>query len=304
MKITIIDEGHIRDLQPVSCRESINQLKLAGKSVEEHLRERWNTALPKDSKLQFSTSAELWPSDDFLQKIAELNAPCRIVTKEGLLKAWISEDSLAPECSCSITIDDASLLIKYPWDLLSLCEIIVGSKKKNLIKGEIRDAVYIDGIVELGEGSVLLPGVFIEGNVSIGKNCKIGPNCHLRGNTSIGDNCHIGNAVEIKNSWIMDGVSAGHLTFIGDSIICSNCNLGAGTITSNLRHDKTNQRSEIGGKLIDTGRMKLGAVIGKNARTGIKTAIYPGRKIWPDLWTIPGEIVKKDLHCDKIKSGA
>ena len=129
-----------------------------------------------------------------------------------------------------------------------------------------------------------------------GKNCKIGPNCYIRGNTAIYDNCHIGQSVEVKNSIFMEGVSAGHLSYIGDSIVGAQTNLGAGTITANFRHDGQTHRSMIGDQLIDTGRTKFGAIIGNDVHTAIHCAIYPGRKIWPHCSTLLGEPVKKDIR--------
>ena len=139
-----------------------------------------------------------------------------------------------------------------------------------------------------------MPGTYIRGNVVIGEDCHIGPNCFLRGNTSIGNECHIGQAVEIKNSIIMDKAKVPHLSYIGDSVIGENSNLGAGTITANLKHDNKNVMSVVKGKLIDTGRRKFGAIIANDVHTGINTTIYPGRKIWPGVGTKPGEIVDKD----------
>ena len=93
----------------------------------------------------------------------------------------------------------------------------------------------------------------------------------------------------------MDGSKIPHLSYIGDSVIGENVNLGAGTITANLRHDNGNIKSMIKEKLIDTKRRKFGAVIGDNVHTGINTSIYPGRKIWPGKTTLPGEVIKKDV---------
>ena len=92
---------------------------------------------------------------------------------------------------------------RYPWDLLSISEEIIGAMDHDEILGEIHQLAVVDGHLKLGRGSKILPGVFIEGNVVIGENCKIGPNCYIRGNTSIGDACHIGQSVEIKNSIIL-----------------------------------------------------------------------------------------------------
>jgi len=102
--------------------------------------------------------------------------------------------------------------------------------------------------------------------------------------------------VEIKNSLLMNNVSAGHLSYLGDSIVSPDTNFGAGTITANFRHDGRNHRSIVADELLDTGRRKLGAIIGDDVHTGIHTAIYPGRKIWPSCSTLPGDIVKRDLN--------
>jgi len=103
------------------------------------------------------------------------------------------------------------------------------------------------------------------------------------------------NAVEIKNSILMDNTKIGHLSYVGDSVIGENVNFGAGTIIANLRHDDKNIQSEYEKKLVDTGRRKFGAVLADNAKTGIHTSIYPGRKMWPGTTTLPGEVVKKDI---------
>lgn len=183
----------------------------------------------------------------------------------------------------------------YPWDLLEINEWVVGGLSENEIFGEIHPSAVIEGILKLGAGSKILPGVFIEGNVVIGENCKIGPNCYVRCNTSIGNACHVGQSVEVKNSIILDRTCVGHLSYVGDSILGEGVNFGAGTIVSNLRHDGGNHRSRVGDEWADTGRRKLGVIVGDYVHTGIGTLIYPGRKIWPHATTRPGQVVRKDL---------
>ena len=185
---------------------------------------------------------------------------------------------------------------RYPWDLLTINELIVSGLTENEIDGEVHPLAVIEGRLILGKGSKILPGVFIEGNVVIGENCKIGPNCYIRGNTSIGNNCHIGQSVEIKNSIILDGTNVGHLSYVGDSILGEKVNFGAGTNVSNLRHDGLNHRSMTESGLVDTGRRKLGVIVGDGVHTGIGTMIYPGRKIWPNMSTRPGDVVQADLR--------
>ena len=68
-----------------------------------------------------------------------------------------------------------TLLIRYPWDLLKIAELALGSLKESKIEGDVDQNVTIDGFCYIGEGSRILPGVYIEGNVVIGRNCKISP---------------------------------------------------------------------------------------------------------------------------------
>ena len=185
------------------------------------------------------------------------------------------------------------LSVGYPWDLIEANSVLV-SEIKNDIKGKVEKNVIVKGKLKVGKGTEVLSGTHIKGNVIIGENCLIGPNCYLRGNTSIGNGCHIGQAVEIKNSVIMDNAKVPHLSYIGDSVIGENSNLGAGTITANLKHDNKNVKSVVKGKIVDTGRKKLGTIIADNVHTGINTTIYPGRKIWPGVSTLPSEIIDKD----------
>lgn len=182
-----------------------------------------------------------------------------------------------------------------PWNLLELNEYILKNHLQHSIKGIVEEGATILPPVEIGEGTVVRSGSYIIGPVKIGKNSKIGPNCFIRPYTSIGDKCHIGNAVEIKNSIIMDHSNAPHLNYVGDSIVGENTNLGAGTITANLRHDNKTIKVEIKGKLEDSGRRKMGAIIGHNVKTGINVTIYPGRKIGSNSFIGPGVIVDKNV---------
>jgi acetyltransferase-like isoleucine patch superfamily enzyme len=188
----------------------------------------------------------------------------------------------------------SSFPLIHPWDLLRLNEELTGALAADDLRGEVSPAAHVAGHLVLGDGSRILPGVYIEGNVIIGNHCKIGPNCYLRGNTTIGDHCHIGQAVEIKNCLIGSHTSVGHLSYAGDSVLGDGVNFGAGTITSNFRHDGKSHRSMVGGVLIATGRRKFGAIIGDGVHTGIHTAIYPGRKLDPKASTRPGAIVQHD----------
>lgn len=95
------------------------------------------------------------------------------------------------------------------------------------------NSTWISEDTEIGSDTTIYPFTYIEGKNQIGKNCKIGPCAHLRGDVAIEDNCKIGNFVEVKKSRIGHNTNAGHLSYIGDSELGSNINIGAGTITAN-----------------------------------------------------------------------
>ena len=176
--------------------------------------------------------------------------------------------------------------LSYPWDLLPANERLLGAiKAQNL--GEVEENVVVKGGVAIGKGTVIRSGAYIVGPVIIGQDCNIGPNCYVRPYTAIGDGCHIGNAVEVKNCIIMRGTKLPHHNYVGDSVIGEECNFGAGTKVANLRLDK----QEIRVADIDTGRRKLGAIIGDRVETGINASINVGSIIGSGTFIGPGALV-------------
>jgi bifunctional UDP-N-acetylglucosamine pyrophosphorylase/glucosamine-1-phosphate N-acetyltransferase len=185
------------------------------------------------------------------------------------------------------------LSVGYPWDILNANERMLDELKPEM-KGDVEPHAVLKGHVSIGKGTLVMSGSYIEGPVVIGEDCRIGPNCHIRPRTSIGNGCHVGNAVEIKNCVIGDEVSIGHLSYFGDSVLGNRINIGGGTIVANLRHDSESVKMFVKDAKLDSERRKLGVVIGDGVHTGIKTSIYPGRKIWPNKHTLPAEVVSKD----------
>ncbi len=180
---------------------------------------------------------------------------------------------------------DYWLDLSYPWDLLSANELLLaGNEAENC--GKVEEGAVIKGAVALGKGTVVRSGSYIIGPAVIGRDCEIGPNCYIRPHTSIGDGCHIGGAVEVKNSIILSGTKIPHLNYVGDSIIGEKCNLGAGTKIANLRLDE--KEIWVAGR--NTGRRKLGAIIGDRVQTGINASINVGSMIGNDAQIGPGAV--------------
>ncbi len=202
-----------------------------------------------------------------------------------------------------VQVEAGWLPLGYPWHLLDATEeILRTSNSEN--KGTVESGATLNGNISIGEGTVVKAGSYIEGNFFIGKNCVIGPNCYLKGYGAIGDSTEIGVGVEICRSIIGSTVDIKHLAFIGDSILGNNINIAAGTVIANLKlsntsvkmsiNQSTNVKFMINDQLVDSGRRKLGAIIGDGVKTGINTSIYPGRKLWNDVWTLPSEVVDMD----------
>jgi UDP-N-acetylglucosamine diphosphorylase/glucosamine-1-phosphate N-acetyltransferase len=190
-----------------------------------------------------------------------------------------------------LTLSGNWLDIGRPWDLLDANEYFLSGLKPGK-KGEIEPLATLKGSVSVGEGTIIRNGAYIVGPVIIGKNCDIGPNCYIRPCTSIGDDARIGNAVEVKNSIIMNGTHIGHLSYVGDSIIGERCNFGAGTKVANLRHDGRTIRVRLKGKLTDSGKRKLGTIMGDDVHTGINSMINVGAVVESGAMIAPGDFVK------------
>jgi bifunctional UDP-N-acetylglucosamine pyrophosphorylase/glucosamine-1-phosphate N-acetyltransferase len=195
-----------------------------------------------------------------------------------------------------IIIEKYWLPTGYAWDILNATEKMIADVEESDIKGEVEENVAVKGNLVLGEGSVVKSGTYIEGNVVIGKNCQIGPNAYLKDGTVIGDDCRVGHHATVKNSVVMDGSIVGHLCYVGDSVIGHDVNIGAGSIVANARHDGNYVKSMHNEELVSTGRKSFGVVLSDGVKVGVKTVFYPGRKMWPETITYPGEVVTKDIR--------
>lgn len=180
------------------------------------------------------------------------------------------------------------------WDLFDANRWAL-EKMKPKIDGTIEDNTHLIGPLVIEEGARIRSGAYIEGPAFIGKNSDIGPNCFIRPCTSIGANVRIGNSCEIKNTIIFDATHIGHLSYIGDSVIGENCNLGAGSNIANYRFDGASVKMVIKDRIMETGRRKLGAILGDEVKTGINASLMPGVKVGNNSWVGPGVVLCRDL---------
>ncbi|OGL44884.1 MAG: hypothetical protein A2161_20885 [Candidatus Schekmanbacteria bacterium RBG_13_48_7] len=157
----------------------------------------------------------------------------------------------------------------------------------------------------IGNGTILESNTIIKSPAIIGNNCQIRHTAYLRGNIIMGDNCVAGHSTEIKNSIFMNNACAGHFAYIGDSILGTDVNLGAGTKLANLQfrtQDEKKSRKirsivlKCGQKKIDTELKKFGAVIGDYVETGCNSVLAPGVMLGKNSWVFPNTFVTKGLY--------
>lgn len=211
------------------------------------------------------------------------------------LKIQMSENKII----LGIKSDNKWIDVGRPWELLDVNEYFI-EQIEDSIEGELEEGVTIHGPIVLGKNSIIRSGTYILGPVFIGEGSDIGPNSYLRKYTYLGNNVNVGNAVEIKNSIIMDGTNVNHLSYVGDSVIGANCNIAAGTNIANLRFDNRNVKMNVKGERIDCGIRKLGSIFGDNVKTGINSSFNPGVKVGINSAVGSGTIIYEDIPSNTL----
>jgi len=226
-------------------------------------------------------------------------------TKASIRGEWELTDALSLLIKDDMTVLASKIAksdwmdIGRPWDLLEANSWAL-KRMEHKVYGTVENGAHLVGPVTVAQTARVRSGAYIEGPSFIGEGSDIGPNCYIRPCTSVGKNVRIGNACEVKNSIVMDGTHVGHLSYVGDSILCERCNLAAGTITANLRLDDGYVKMLVKGKVVNTGRRKLGAILGDEVKTGINALLMPGVKVGPRSWLGANFTVHRDVPADTI----
>lgn len=183
-----------------------------------------------------------------------------------------------------------------PWNLLEANELLMPSAVgRGDLAGVVHEAAHLKGRVFVEEGAEILPGAYVEGPVWISKGCRVGPNCNIRPYSYLCRDVRVGNGCEVKASILMERAHLGHLSYVGDSVVGADSNLGAGTITANLRFDGEPVSMRVKGVALDTGRRKLGAFLGDGVKTGINVSLFPGVKVGEQSWIGPHVALESDV---------
>lgn len=192
----------------------------------------------------------------------------------------------------AVVVDGFWMDVGYPWHLLDANKNLLENSEAKT--GDIENST-INGKVIMEKGAKIIDS-HVEGIAYIGEGTVIGPGAYLKGYTSIGKNCSIGGGTTVKNSILFDNVNAKHLSYIGDSIIGSNVNFGSGTQVANYRFDEghVNVLTERG--WTNTGRKKMGCIVGDNTKFGVLSCVMPGKLIGENCWISSGVIIGQNIE--------
>lgn len=189
--------------------------------------------------------------------------------------------------------EDGWLDVVHPWEILTANKMIMDSwGESSIAKTATLEAnVTLQGIVKIGEGVLIKAGAVIEGPCSIGCGSYIGNNSLVRSYTSVGKNCEVGSGVELKNCVVMDSSQIGRLSFIGDSVLGENVDIGSGCMTINRTVDWKPISMQNRKGQASTNMSKLGAFLGDGVVVGAGNIIQPGTvvhsgKIVPACYTL------------------
>ena len=141
--------------------------------------------------------------------------------------------------------------------------------------------------VWIAKDAKVFPSAYIHGPCIIGHGTEVRQCAFIRGSALVGDGCVVGNSTELKNVILFDGVQVPHYNYVGDSILGYKSHLGAGSITSNVKSDKTLVVIHNGSQTLETGRKKVGAMLGDRAEVGCNSVLNPGTVIGRDTNVYP-----------------
>ena len=197
---------------------------------------------------------------------------------EKALKKVVAEEGLRASMW-----EDEWLDVVYPWEILTANKMIMDSwQESSIAKTATLEAnVTLQGIVRIEAGAIIKSGAVLEGPCCIGEGSYIGNNSLIRSYTSVGKNCKVGSGVELKNCVVMDNSQIGRLSFVGDSVLGENVDMGAGCMTVNRTVDWKPISVKNGKRPMGTGMKKLGAFLGDGVVVGAGNTLQPGTVVAP-----------------------
>ena len=177
---------------------------------------------------------------------------------------------------------------EYPWQALK------GIKELILTLGPQLGSDYteVSPTVWVHNTAVVAPTAFLGAPCIIGPNTEVRHCAFIRGSALVGEKCVVGNSVELKNVILFDNVQVPHYNYVGDSILGYKSHMGAGSLTSNVKSDKTLVVVKNGEEHIETGLKKFGAMLGDCVEVGCNSVLNPGTVIGRNTNIYPTSCVR------------
>lgn len=188
----------------------------------------------------------------------------------------------------------------YPWEALEGIKELVLEIGKTLSPEEYD---HPEEDVWIAKDAKRYPNNYIAGPCIIGHGTEVRPGAFVRGSALVGDNCVVGNSTELKNVILFDNVQVPHYNYVGDSILGYKAHMGAGSITSNVKSDKKPVVIKNEGENLETGRKKVGALVGDRVEVGCNTVLNPGTVVGRDSNIYPVSCVRGVIPENSIYKG-
>ena len=185
----------------------------------------------------------------------------------------------------------------YPWEALKgISELIISLGQK--LDPDEYDCPSQN--VWIHKSATIFPSAYIGAPCIIGANTEVRHCAFIRGSALVGDNCVVGNSAELKNVIIFDNVQTPHYNYVGDSILGYKSHMGAGSITSNVKSDKTDIIIKNGNETFETGMKKIGAMLGDYVEVGCNSVLNPGTIVGRNSNIYPTSCVRDIVPADSI----
>lgn len=185
----------------------------------------------------------------------------------------------------------------YPWELLPKISGFIVELGKTLPEDkftQVKENVWI------ARSAKVAPTAFINGPAIIDEEAEVRHCAFIRGNAIVGKGAVVGNSTELKNVILFNKVQVPHYNYVGDSILGFKAHMGAGSITSNVKSDKTLVVVKNGQQKIETGLKKFGAMLGDNVEVGCNSVLNPGTVIGKNTNVYPTSMVRGCIPAGSI----
>lgn len=186
---------------------------------------------------------------------------------------------------------------EYPWEVLPLISDFIKALGAKLPAQEYDQ---IDEYVWVAKSAKVAKTASLTGPVIIGKDAEVRHCAFIRGNALVGEGAVVGNSTELKNVILFNKVQVPHYNYVGDSILGARSHMGAGSITSNVKSDKTLVAIKSADGMIETGIKKVGAILGDDVEVGCGTILNPGSVVGSNTNIYPLSMVRGYIQADSV----